>query len=198
MFKGKGLNEVWQRLGKSHCNSSNENRFAERKTLRVIFRTEFNGQRQDLRIHQQPVGIHLTSHQRVWCTDVFVCVCALLLAENLTSCMNFLQTTRKSLGNVALNIITCFSCGVIFTISWTSRRISKTDFVYNEVKLWSYNTYMILLRYKRKTKTKIYHYHQSFYRIHPKQNIWHFSISSFLVAPAGEYGREFQQQCVVC
>lgn len=129
---------------------------------------------------------------------VCVCVCALLLAENLTSCMNFLQTTRKSLGNVALNIITCFSCGVIFTISWTSRRISKTDFVYNEVKLWSYNTYMILLRYKRKTKTKIYHYHQSFYRIHPKQNIWHFSISSFLVAPAGEYGREFQQQCVVC
>lgn len=38
--------------------------------------------------------------------------------------MNFLQTGRMSLESVALNIITCFSCGVALKISWTSRLMS--------------------------------------------------------------------------
>ena len=41
-----------------------------------------------------------------------------------TSCMNFLQTGRMSLLRVALNIMTCFSCGVARKISCTSRRMS--------------------------------------------------------------------------
>ena len=44
---------------------------------------------------------------------------------SITSCMNFLQTGRISLFSVALNINTCFSCGVILKISCTSRRMSK-------------------------------------------------------------------------
>jgi len=44
----------------------------------------------------------------------------------ITSCMNFLHTGRISLLRVALNIITCFSCGVKRNISCTSRRISAT------------------------------------------------------------------------
>mmetsp|Transcript_8954 Transcript_8954/g.33413 ORF Transcript_8954/g.33413 Transcript_8954/m.33413 type:complete len:201 (+) Transcript_8954:669-1271(+) len=39
--------------------------------------------------------------------------------------MNFLQTGRISLESVALNIMTCLSCGVILKISWTSARISS-------------------------------------------------------------------------
>lgn len=45
----------------------------------------------------------------------------------ITSCMNFLQTGRISLLRVALNIMTCFSWGVIRKISWTSRRMSAGD-----------------------------------------------------------------------
>lgn len=45
----------------------------------------------------------------------------------ITSCMNFLQTGRISLLRVALNIITCFSCGVFRKISWTSDRISDYE-----------------------------------------------------------------------
>lgn len=42
----------------------------------------------------------------------------------ITSCINFLQTGRISLASVALNIMTCFSCGVMRKTSWTSLRIS--------------------------------------------------------------------------
>lgn len=42
----------------------------------------------------------------------------------ITSCMNLRHTGRISLLRVALNIMTCFSCGVMRKISWTSRRIS--------------------------------------------------------------------------
>ena len=45
--------------------------------------------------------------------------------KSLTSCMNFLQTGLMSLERVALNIITCFSCGVARKISCTSRRMSE-------------------------------------------------------------------------
>ena len=45
--------------------------------------------------------------------------------RKLTSCMNFLQTGRISLPRVALNIMTCFSCGVARKISWTSLLMSK-------------------------------------------------------------------------
>ena len=45
--------------------------------------------------------------------------------RKLTSCMNFLQTGRISLPKVALNIMTCFSCGVARKISWTSLLMSK-------------------------------------------------------------------------
>lgn len=41
-----------------------------------------------------------------------------------TSCMNLRQTGRISLLKVALNIMTCFSWGVMRKISWTSRRMS--------------------------------------------------------------------------
>lgn len=44
----------------------------------------------------------------------------------ITSCMNFLQTGRISLDNVALNIMTCLLCGVLLNISCTSLRISVT------------------------------------------------------------------------
>ena len=44
-----------------------------------------------------------------------------------TSCMNFLQTGRMSLLSVALNIMTCFSCGVARKISCTSRRMSGKE-----------------------------------------------------------------------
>ena len=47
--------------------------------------------------------------------------------EDLTSCMNFLQTGLMSLERVALNIITCFSWGVARKISCTSRRMSAKD-----------------------------------------------------------------------
>lgn len=39
--------------------------------------------------------------------------------------MNFLQIGRMSLDRVALNIITCFSCGVMRNISCTSRLMSE-------------------------------------------------------------------------
>ena len=38
--------------------------------------------------------------------------------------MNFLQTGRISLLSVALNIITCLSCGVDLKMSWMSPRMS--------------------------------------------------------------------------
>lgn len=43
---------------------------------------------------------------------------------HITLFMNFLQTGRISLGRVAENIMTCFSCGVILKTSCTSRRMS--------------------------------------------------------------------------
>lgn len=43
----------------------------------------------------------------------------------ITSCINFLQTGRISLASVALNIMTCFSCGVMRNTSCTSLRISE-------------------------------------------------------------------------
>lgn len=45
----------------------------------------------------------------------------------ITSCMNLLQTARISLLSVALNIITCFSWGVLRKISWTSLLMSETS-----------------------------------------------------------------------
>ena len=42
----------------------------------------------------------------------------------ITLFMNFLQTGWISLDSEALNIITCFSWGVIVNISWISRRMS--------------------------------------------------------------------------
>ena len=42
----------------------------------------------------------------------------------LTSDMNFLQMGRISLDSVALNIMTCLSCGVILKMSCTSPRMS--------------------------------------------------------------------------
>lgn len=45
----------------------------------------------------------------------------------ITSCINFLQTGRISLLSVALNIITCFSWGVLRNISCTSRRMSANN-----------------------------------------------------------------------
>lgn len=38
--------------------------------------------------------------------------------------MNFLQTGRTSCESVALNIMTCFSCGVFLKMSCTSPRMS--------------------------------------------------------------------------
>lgn len=46
------------------------------------------------------------------------------LHSQLTSCMNLRQTGRISLLRVALNIMTCFSWGVILKISCTSRLMS--------------------------------------------------------------------------
>lgn len=43
-----------------------------------------------------------------------------------TSCINLLQTALISLLRVALNIITCFSCGVALKICCTSVLISKS------------------------------------------------------------------------
>lgn len=45
-----------------------------------------------------------------------------------TSCMNLRHTGRISLLKVALNIMTCFSWGVMRKISWTSRRMSAREF----------------------------------------------------------------------
>lgn len=42
----------------------------------------------------------------------------------ITSCINFLQTGRISLDNVAENIITCLLCAVLLKISCTSLRMS--------------------------------------------------------------------------
>ena len=56
--------------------------------------------------------------------------------ERITSCMNFLQTGRISLLRVALNIITCFSWGVIRNISWTSFLISVNK--YKNILVWIY------------------------------------------------------------
>lgn len=47
--------------------------------------------------------------------------------RSLTSCMNLRQTGRMSLLSVALNIMTCFSWGVILKISCTSRLMSVTQ-----------------------------------------------------------------------
>ena len=44
--------------------------------------------------------------------------------EVITLLINFLQTGWISLDSEALNIITCFSWGVIVNISWISRRMS--------------------------------------------------------------------------
>lgn len=54
-----------------------------------------------------------------------------------TSCINFLQTGRMSLLNVAENIMTCLLCGVLRNISWTSRRISIRYMSKRMVKLWN-------------------------------------------------------------
>lgn len=59
----------------------------------------------------------------------FVCVCYEICVSfvqwtSITSCINLRQTGRISLLSVAENIITCFECGVLRKISWTSRRIS--------------------------------------------------------------------------
>lgn len=51
----------------------------------------------------------------------------------ITSCINFLQTGRISLDSVALNIMTCLLCGVLLNISCTSRRISVTTMINNEM-----------------------------------------------------------------
>lgn len=56
------------------------------------------------------------------CGRFFFFVC--LKWTSITSCMNLRQTGRISLLSVAENIITCFECGVLRKISWTSRRIS--------------------------------------------------------------------------
>lgn len=49
---------------------------------------------------------------------------AALLVGFFTSWQNFLQTGRISLLIVAVNIMTCFWCGVARKISWTSLRMS--------------------------------------------------------------------------
>lgn len=51
------------------------------------------------------------------------------LAENITSCINFLQTGRISLLSVAENIITCLSWGVILKIACTSLLMSATEYM---------------------------------------------------------------------
>lgn len=71
------------------------------------------------------------THHKTTCTaryrDPKGAKCSVCSGEeiNRTSCMKRLQTARSSFGRVAENIMTCFSCGVILTISWTSRRISR-------------------------------------------------------------------------
>lgn len=50
-----------------------------------------------------------------------------MVSVGRTSDMNFLQIGRISLLSVALNIMTCFSCGVCRKIDWTSDLMSAAN-----------------------------------------------------------------------
>lgn len=102
----------------------------------------------------------------------------------ITSCMNFLQTGRISLLKVALNIITCFSWGVLRKISWTSRRMS----------VWQQNE-VIANKYFRNSSLQIYLELQASCRTRPRRNAWVFSnsASSYGLGPGSD--QAFQRRC---
>lgn len=102
----------------------------------------------------------------------------------ITSCMNFLQTGRISLLRVALNIITCFSWGVLRKISWTSRRMST----------WQENG-VIANKYFRNSFLQTYPELRAFCRTRPRRNASVFSDSTSSCGLGPGSDRAFQRRC---
>ncbi len=92
--------------------------------------------------------------------------------EWLTSCMNFLHMGLISLLSVALNIITCLSCGVILNISCTSARMSMCDIHMNIEWVWYYSVTVIKIAI---TNQEL----RAFCRIRREQNAWCASNQGF-------------------
>lgn len=118
--------------------------------------------------------------------------------QNITSCMNFLQTGRISLLRVAENIITCLSWGVILKISCTSLRISddKTRKLVNTKLFYLTNRGKLrVITNPKKVILRTYPVPQASCRIHQEWNASHFSEKGPSLLPEQEFYLVSQQQC---